>query len=135
MIKEDLVRVFLEFHNNGVINQSTNATFIALVPKKSQTIKISNFKLVSLVTSLYKIIAKVLLGCLHRVLYETIFVSFEAFVEGRQILDIVLIAIEVVDEKGRLEEEGVVFKIDFEKANDHVDWGFLDHVLKKRGFS
>ena len=33
-IKEDLMRVFLEFHTNEIINQSTNATFIALVPKK-----------------------------------------------------------------------------------------------------
>ena len=34
VIKEDLMRVFLEFHTNEIINQSTNATFIALVPKK-----------------------------------------------------------------------------------------------------
>ncbi|RVW20591.1 hypothetical protein CK203_115257 [Vitis vinifera] len=32
-------------------------------------------------------------------------------------------------------EEGVVFKIDFEKAYDHVNWDFLDHVLEKKGFS
>ena len=62
VIKEDLMRVFLEFHTNGVINQSTNATFIAMVPKKSQTFKISNCRPISLVTSLYKIIAKVLQG-------------------------------------------------------------------------
>ena len=31
--------------------------------------------------------------------------------------------------------ERVVFKIDFEKAYDHVDWGFLDHVLERKGFS
>ena len=43
--KEDLMRVFLEFHTKGVINQSTNATFIAMVPKKSQTFKISNYRL------------------------------------------------------------------------------------------
>ncbi|RVX15851.1 Tetratricopeptide repeat protein SKI3 [Vitis vinifera] len=42
---------------------------------------------------------------------------------------------EVVDEKRRSGEEGVVFKIDFEKAYDHVDWGFLDHVLQRKGFS
>ncbi|RVW76018.1 hypothetical protein CK203_055322 [Vitis vinifera] len=30
---------------------------------------------------------------------------------------------------------GVVFKIDFEKAYDHVKWDFLDHVLEKKGFS
>ena len=37
VIKEDLVRVFAEFHSSGIINQSTNASFIVLLPKKSQT--------------------------------------------------------------------------------------------------
>ncbi|RVW97045.1 Transposon TX1 uncharacterized 149 kDa protein [Vitis vinifera] len=135
VIKEDLMRVFLEFHTNGVINQSTNATFIALVPKKSQSVKISDYRPISLVTSLYKIIAKVLSGRLRKVLHETISDSQGAFVEGRHILDAVLIANEVVDEKRRSGEEGIVFKIDFEKAYDHVDWGFLDHVLQRKGFS
>ncbi|RVW70928.1 hypothetical protein CK203_050584 [Vitis vinifera] len=58
-----------------------------------------------------------------------------AFVQERQILDAVLIANEIVDEKRRSGEEGVVFKIDFEKAYDHVSWDFLDHVLEKKGFS
>ena len=31
---EDLLRAFLEFHYIGVINQSINATYIALGPKK-----------------------------------------------------------------------------------------------------
>ncbi|RVW77186.1 Transposon TX1 uncharacterized 149 kDa protein [Vitis vinifera] len=60
VIKEDLVRVFAEFHRSGVINQSTNASFIVLLPKKSTTKKISDFRPISLITSLYKIIAKVL---------------------------------------------------------------------------
>ncbi|RVW92334.1 putative ribonuclease H protein [Vitis vinifera] len=123
------MRVFLEFHTNGIINQNTNATFIALVPKKSQTFKISDFKPISLVTSLYKIIAKVLSGHLRKVLHETIFGSQGAFVEERHILDVVLIVNEVVDKKRRSGEEGVVFKIDFEKAYDHMNWGFLDHVF------
>ena len=50
-------------------------------------------------------------------------------------MDAVLIANEVVDEKRRSGEEGIVFKIDFEKAYDHVDWGFLEHVLERKGFS
>ena len=50
-------------------------------------------------------------------------------------MDVVLIANEIVDEKRRSGEEGVVFKIDFEKAYDHVDWDFLDNVLERKGFS
>ena len=40
-----------------------------------------------------------------------------------------------MDEKRQSGEEGVVFKIDFEKAYDHVSWDFLDHVLEMKGFS
>ena len=34
VIKEDLVGVFAEFHRSGIINQSTNTSFIVLLPKK-----------------------------------------------------------------------------------------------------
>ncbi|RVW28753.1 Transposon TX1 uncharacterized 149 kDa protein [Vitis vinifera] len=108
VIKEDLVRVFAEFHRSGVINQSTNASFIVLLPKKRR---------------------------LRGVLHETIHSTQGAFVQGRQIMDAVLIANEIVDERRRSGEEGVVFKIDFEKAYDHVRWDFLDQVLEKKGFS
>ena len=56
VIKEDLMKFFQEFHSRGIVNQSTNVTFIALVPKRSQTSKISDFRPISLITSLYKII-------------------------------------------------------------------------------
>ncbi|RVW83847.1 Transposon TX1 uncharacterized 149 kDa protein [Vitis vinifera] len=135
VIKEDLVRVFAEFHRSGVINQNTNASFIVLLPKKSMTKKISDFRPISLITSFYKIIAKVLSGRLRGVLHETIHSTQGAFVQGRQILDLVLIANEIVDERRRSGEEGVVFKIDFEKAYDHVRWDFLDQVLEKKGFN
>ncbi|RVX23043.1 LINE-1 retrotransposable element ORF2 protein [Vitis vinifera] len=134
VIKEDLVKVFAEFHRSGIINQSTNASFIVLLPKKSMSRRISDFRPISLITSLYKIIAKVLAGRIRGVLHETIHSTQGAFVQGRQILDAVLIANEIVDEKRRSGEEGVVFKIDFEKAYDHVSWDFLDHVLEMKGF-
>ena len=133
VIKEDLVRVFAEFHSSGIINQSTNASFIVLLPKKSMTKKISDFRPISLITSLYKIIANVLSGRLRGVLHETIHSTQGVFVQGRQILDVVLITNEIVDKKRRSGEEEVVFKIDFKKAYDHVSWDFLDYVLEKRG--
>ena len=86
-----------------------------------------------MITSLYKILAKVLSGRLRGVLHVTIHSTQGAFVQGRQNLDVVLIVNEIVDEKKRSLEEIVIFKIDFEKAYDHVSWDFLDHVLEKKG--
>ena len=93
------MRVFAEFQRSGIINQSTNASFIVILPKKCQTKKTSDFRPISLITCLYKIIAKVLSGRLRGVLHETIHSTQGVFVQGRQILDADLIANEIVDEK------------------------------------
>ncbi|XP_039683022.1 secreted RxLR effector protein 78-like [Medicago truncatula] len=57
-----------------------------------------------------------------------------AFVNNRQILDGILIANEVVDEARKAKKELMLFKVDFEKAYDSVDWGYLVAVMKKMEF-
>ncbi|GAU15239.1 hypothetical protein TSUD_09770 [Trifolium subterraneum] len=52
-----------------------------------------------------------------------------AFVKDRQILDGILIANEAVDEARKYKKELMLFKVDFEKAYDSVDWGYLDDVM------
>ncbi|PON85139.1 hypothetical protein TorRG33x02_191130, partial [Trema orientale] len=59
-IKSDLMAVFQEFHQNGVINATTNETYICLIPMKLNSCKIGDYSPISMVTSLYKLIAKVL---------------------------------------------------------------------------
>ena len=116
------------------MNARTNATYICLIPKKLNSSSIRDFKPISLVSSLYKILAKVVLLRLKEVLEETIDHSQEAFVQRRQILDLILIANEVVEEYRIKKNEGIVFNIDFEKAYNHVSWEFLDFVLERKGF-
>ncbi|RVX23461.1 Transposon TX1 uncharacterized 149 kDa protein [Vitis vinifera] len=85
VIKDDLVRVFAEFRSSRIINQNTNASFIVLLPKKNRSKKISDFRPISLITCLYKVIAKVLSGRLRGVLHETIHstqVSYAILVNG-----------------------------------------------------
>ncbi|KAL9449935.1 hypothetical protein AB3S75_011797 [Citrus x aurantiifolia] len=121
VIKQDLLAVFREFYKSGVVNSSTNSTFICLIPKKNEPSKLSEFRLISLVTSLCKIISKVLSLRLKEVLEESISYSQGAFVRDRHILDAVLVANEAVKEYRKCKRSGLVFKIDFEKAYDHVD--------------
>ena len=111
-----------------------NETYICLIPKKTNSGKIRDFRPISLVTSLYKIIAKVLSRRLRDVLGDTISESQGAFVSRRQILDVALIANEVVEEYRSSRKSRVLFKIDFEKVYDHVEWPFLQFVLQKKGF-
>lgn len=48
-----------------------------------------------------------------------------AFVKDKEISNGILIANELVDGRRRSKEQGLVCKIDLEKAYDKVDWGFL----------
>jgi len=56
------------------------------------------------------------------------------FVQGRQILDGILIANEAVDEAKRLKKELLLFKVDFEKAYDSIDLKYLDSVMASMNF-
>ena len=69
-----------------------NATFISLIPKKYDAIEVRDFRPISLIGGVYKIIAKVLANRLKMVLGDIVHESRNAFVKGKQILDFVLIA-------------------------------------------
>lgn len=50
---------------------------------------------------------------------------------GRQILDAILVANEVVDSRKKKEEPSILCKLDLEKVYDHVNWEFLDFICKR----
>lgn len=60
VIKLDLLKVFEEFYESGIINLGANATFLVLVSKKEEAIELADIRPISLVTNLYKIIVKVM---------------------------------------------------------------------------
>ena len=111
---------FREFHERGRFVKSLNATFLVLVLKKGGVKDLKDFRPISLVESLYKLLAKVLANRIKKVMGKVISEPQNAFVEGRQILDAILIANEVVDSRLKSNQGGVLCKLDIEKAYDHV---------------
>jgi hypothetical protein len=61
--------------------------------------------------------------------------SQTAFMQGRNILDGVVTLHEIVHELHSKKLNGVILKLDFEKAYDKVKWSFLQQTLRMKGFS
>jgi len=133
-IKGDVMQFISEFHRNGKLSRGINSTFIALIPKVDSPQKLNDFRPIALVGCLYKILSKVLANRLRGIMGRVVSETQTAFVKDRQILDGILIANEVVDEAKKSNKELMLFKVDFEKAYDSVDWRYLDTVMTKMMF-
>ncbi|KAK2351444.1 hypothetical protein QL285_097260 [Trifolium repens] len=97
-MKGDVMRFISKFPRNGKLTKGLNSTFIALIPQVDIPQRLNDFRPISLVGSLYKILAKLLANRLRLVIGSVISETQTAFVKDRQILDGILIANEVVDE-------------------------------------
>ena len=128
------MKFFWEFYEHSKFVKSLNATFLVLIPKKVGAEDLRNFRPISLVGSLYKWLAKVLANRLKKGVGKVVSKAQGAFVKGKQILDAVLIANEAIDSVLKNNENGILCKLDIEKAYDSVDWSFLLTVMQKMGF-
>ncbi|GJV80412.1 RNA-directed DNA polymerase, eukaryota [Tanacetum coccineum] len=133
-IENDVFAAVNYFFTFGDIPKGCNSCFIALIPKVHDATLVKDFRPISLIGSIYKIIAKILANRLVSVLGDIVNEVQSAFISDRQILDGPFILNEVIQWCKSKKKQSLIFKVDFEKAYDSVRWDFLDDVLKKFGF-
>ena len=66
-VKDEVMGFFKEFHKKRRFVRSLNTTILVLVPKKGGADDLRDFRLISLVGGLYKLLAKVLANGLKKV--------------------------------------------------------------------
>jgi len=104
ILQDDFMTFLMEFHHNGKLSKGINSTFIALIPKVHSPQRLIDFRPISLVGCMYKVLAKVLANRLQTIIDSVVSESQSAFFKGKQILYGILIANEVVDEARRMKK-------------------------------
>ncbi|CAN4090148.1 unnamed protein product [Withania somnifera] len=133
-LKDDLMQTIQNFHQNEIFEKSFNATFVALIPKKNGAEELKDFRPISLIGGVYKIIAKLITERMKTVIGSLVDEHQMAFLKGRQIMDAALLANDLVDARVRQNLPGVLCKLDSEETYDHVNWSFLLKILRDMGF-
>ena len=139
IVGPEVCKAILFSLTNVVIDKELNLTFTALIPKVKNPISVMDFRSISLCNVIYKIISKVLANRLKVILPHIISPFQSAFILGHLISDNILAAYETLHtmqiQMRRGKKGYMVVKIDMSKAYDRVEWGLLEAVLKKLGFT
>nr|GEV88236.1 RNA-directed DNA polymerase, eukaryota [Tanacetum cinerariifolium] len=122
------------FFDKGRFLRGSNSSFIALIPKVMDAKFVTDFRPISLIGSVYKVVTKILANRLTTVISDLISNTQSASVANRHILDGPFILNEVLAWCKRRRKQALVFKVDFAKAYDSVRWDFLLDVLLAFGF-
>ena len=125
VVKTDLTSLFYEFHAGRLSILSLNFGVITLLPKISDAIRIQQYRPICLLNVSFKIFTKVLNNRILKVADKLIGPSQTTFVLGRYIMEGVVILHETIHELHRKKQNGVILKLDFEKAYDKLKWPFI----------
>lgn len=95
IVEEDVCEAILDFFEIGKLLTQVNATTITLIPKTKSPESVNEFRPISCCNTIYKCISKMLCNRLSKVLLKIIDEAQCAFVEGRKIIQNVLLCEEL----------------------------------------
>ncbi|XP_019181390.1 PREDICTED: uncharacterized protein LOC109176414 [Ipomoea nil] len=111
-------------------------SFVTLIPKKDNTESAADFRPITLLNVVFKIITKVVVNRLRPLMDKLVGPHQNSFLPGRSTLDNIVLTQEIMhsmrNKKGK--KGSLVMKVDLHKAYDSIDWGFLEHTLQDFGF-
>lgn len=111
-----------------------NITFFTLIPKSQDSLAPSDFRSITLSNFIYKILSTILVRHLKPILHHIINQEQSSFVEGRQILDGIVLTHETIHSMQSQKTKVILLKLDFSKAYDWLNWDYLLAILKAFGF-
>jgi hypothetical protein len=128
------MNLFSRFQRGELPLFQLNFGTIILLPKKENAVQIQQYKPIFPLNMSFNFFTKVGTNRVTSVAQKVIRPTQTTFMPGRHILEGVLILHETIHELHRKKMDGVLLKINFEKAYDKVRWPFLQQVMRTEGF-
>ncbi|XP_020150844.1 uncharacterized protein [Aegilops tauschii subsp. strangulata] len=133
-VVSDVEGVFHDFYDGTLDLTHINHTFLVLLPKFEAARSPSDFRPISLQNYIMKAITKALCSRLQHYIHSLVDPDQTGFLPGRRISENIVYAADLLRACHTRRAPTVVFKIDFRKAFDSVNWASLLTVLSARGF-
>jgi hypothetical protein len=132
IIKEDIYQLCFDFFNKEITLQAINSSFITLIPKVNTPSPVNDFRPISLINSIFKIITKLLGDRLQSTIIPLMHKNQYGFIKTRTIQDCLGWAFEYIL---LIDMEIVIIKLDFTKAFDMIEHSTIIQPMQKLGFS
>ncbi|CAM2095864.1 unnamed protein product [Caretta caretta] len=130
----DLLTVWAESLQSGVLPLSCRRAVLALLPKKGDLRDLQNWRPVSLLSTDYKVVAKVISLRLGSMLADMVLSDQTYTVPGHSIFDNLYLVRNLLELGCRDGLWFALLSLDQEKAFDRVDHGYLLSTLRAFGF-
>lgn len=127
----EVISAVKNFFATNFLPATTNATILTPVPKFPGATKISDYRPISCLNTIYKVISRILVKKLKPTLSTLILPSQTAFVKGRLLVENTTLAGELIN--GYHKNKGskrITIKVDIPKAFDTLSWDFLFSCLE-----
>ena len=133
-IGTDLVEVFEECYELGVMSDSMNEALIRLIYKRSgDKYDLKNWRPISLLNVDYKILSEVITNRMRLIMPIVIGDEQSSGVPNRNIHENLMVVRDVVDFVNWNNLQGAVISLDQEKAFDRINWVYMFSILEKMG--
>jgi hypothetical protein len=129
-----MMALFHDMYQQKLATYSLNFGSITLLQEKRDVVKIQDYRSICQLNVSFKILTKVITNRIGLVAEKVICPSQTTLI-GCNIMEGVIILNETIHEMHMKNQNGVILKVDFEKAYDKIKWPFLQQTLCMKGFS
>lgn len=134
VVGAEVTAAVTEFFTSGSLLKQWNSTSLVLIPKTQNASSVTEFRPISCLNTVYKVISKLLATRLQALLPLAISHNQSTFLSGRLLTENVLLATEIVQGYNRSNiSPRAMLKVDIRKAFDTVRWDFILSSLKALG--